>query len=145
MNEGVCGHTIHMCIDVIVYGPSITLLVEASREAVDLAIHCLRHLPSSWYSIAPLASFPGRRRNGLATSVSSNCIRMLRHGNCNISFQQSSARDTYNFSSRENGAFLLLFAVGSTTKVKQKSFEQRSHGKRLHQCDCAIAIEVEWA
>ena len=44
-----------------------------------------------------VASFPGRRRNGLATSASSNCIRMLRHGNCNISLQQTSARDTTIF------------------------------------------------
>ena len=58
-----------------------------------------------------LASFPGRRRNGLATSASSNCIRMLRHGNRNISLQQTSARDTYNFSSCENGAFLLVEAT----------------------------------
>ena len=58
-----------------------------------------------------VASFPGRRRNGLATSVSSNCIRMLRHGNCNTSLQQTSARDTYNFSSCENGAFLLVEAT----------------------------------
>ena len=28
-----------------------------------------------------LASFPGHRRNGLATSTSSNCIRIKRHGN----------------------------------------------------------------
>ena len=60
-----------------------------------------------------LASFPGHRRNGLATSASSNCIRMLRHGNCNISLslQHTSARDTYNFSSCENGAFLLIEAT----------------------------------
>ena len=61
-----------------------------------------------------LASFPGRRRNSLATSASSNCIRMLRHGNCNISLialQQTSARDTYKFSSYENGAFLLVEAT----------------------------------
>ena len=43
-----------------------------------------------------LASFPGRRRNGLGTSASSNCIRMLRHGNCNISLQQTSACDAYS-------------------------------------------------
>ena len=58
-----------------------------------------------------LASFPGRRRNGLATTTNANCIRMERHGNCNISFEQSIARDTYNFSSCENGAFLLMEAT----------------------------------
>ena len=36
---------------------------------------------------------------------------MLRHGNCNSSLQQTSARDTYNFSSCENGAFLLVEAT----------------------------------
>ena len=51
------------------------------------------------------------RRNGLATSASSNCIRMWRHGNCKISLQQTSARDTYNISSCENGAFLLVEAT----------------------------------
>jgi len=59
----------------------------------------------------PVASFPGHRRNSLATSTSSNCIRMWCHCNCNISFQQSSVRDTYNFSSCENGAFLLVEAT----------------------------------
>jgi len=36
---------------------------------------------------------------------------MLRHGNCNISLQQTSACDTCKFSSCENGAFLLLEAT----------------------------------
>ena len=58
-----------------------------------------------------LASFPGHRGNSLATSTSSNCIRMLRHGNCNTSLQQTSACDTYNFFSCENGAFLLVEAT----------------------------------
>jgi len=92
-----------------------------------------------------VASFPGRRRNGLATSESSNCIRTLRHGNCSISLQQTSARDTYNFSSCENGAFLLLFAVRSTTEVKKSHSNEDRHAKHLHVHDRAIAIEMEWA
>jgi len=60
---------------------------------------------------APLASFPGRRRNGLATSVSSNCIWMLRHSNCNISLQQTSARDAYNFPAVRMGLLLLVEAT----------------------------------
>jgi len=32
-----------------------------------------------------LASLPGHRRNGLATSVSSNCIQIQYHGNCHSS------------------------------------------------------------
>jgi len=73
-----------------------------------LYMHYWKNLATCW-----LASFPGRRRtrNGLATSASSNCIWMLRHGNCNILLQQTSARDTYNFSSCENGAFLLMEAT----------------------------------
>jgi len=39
-------------------------------------------------AVSFLASFPGRRRNGLATSVSSNCIQTHHHGNCMISFKQ---------------------------------------------------------
>ena len=79
-------------------------------------VHCSKYRPCSFYfppeqSLAAVASFPGRRRNGLATSASSNCIRMLRHGNCNISLQQTSARDTCKFSSSENGAFLLVGAT----------------------------------
>ena len=81
-----------------------------------------------WQSKKELASFPGRRRNGLATSASSNCIRMLRPGNCNISLQQTSARDTYNCSSCENGAFLLVeatvccrFYYWSEIRFKQRS------------------------
>ena len=46
-----------------------------------------------------------------------------------IILQQTSARDTYNFSSCENGAFLQLFAVRSTTEVKWKSFERGSSCK----------------
>ena len=74
--------------------------------------------PASQKSTATqnLASFPGHRRNGrrrnsLATFASSNCIRMLCHGNCNISLQQTSARDTCNLSICENGAFLLVEAT----------------------------------
>jgi len=50
-------------------------------------IHRLYKLNIEHASIG-LASFPGCRRNSLETSASSNCIRMWRHGNCNISFQQ---------------------------------------------------------
>jgi len=39
-------------------------------------------------AVSFLASFPGRRRNGLATSVSSNCVQTHHHGNCMISFKQ---------------------------------------------------------
>ena len=68
-----------------------------------------------------LAWFPGHRRNGLATSASSDCIRMLRRGNCNISLQQTSARDTYNFPAVRMGLSCLwkkLFVVRSITEVK---------------------------
>jgi len=81
---------------------------------VSVCQHVFRVLSMTWASSRVLASFPGRRRNGLATFVSSNCIRMLRHGNCNISLQQTSACDTYNFSSCEKlskGAFLLVEAT----------------------------------
>ena len=44
------------------------------------SIYSVDQISSIW-----VASFPGRKRNGLATSASSNCMQMLRHGNCNIS------------------------------------------------------------
>ena len=66
--------------------------------------------------------FPGCRRNGMATSMSS-----YRCNNCNVSLILISC---------ENGAFLLMEATGcswkqlvvagSTDEVKQKSFEQKS-------------------
>ena len=96
----------------------------------------------------PLASFPGRRRNGLATSASSNCIRLLRHGNCTISLRQTSARDTYNFSSCENGAFLLVeatvccpFYYWSEIKVvRTKIVVQSAYTSAIER-----SIEMEWA
>jgi len=74
-----------------------TEIAQESILSIDSRFKCC--------TCALLASFPGCRRNGLATTASSNCIRMWCHGNCNISFQQSSTRDTYNFSSYENGGF----------------------------------------
>jgi len=95
-----------------------------------------------------LASFPGRKRNGLATSASSNCIRMLCHGNCNISLQQTSARDTYNFSSCENRAFLLVEATvccslyywSEIKVVRTKIVAQSAYTSAIEW-----SIEMEWA
>jgi len=66
-----------------------------------------------------------------------------------FSFQQSSARDTYNFSSCENGAFLLVEATvccrfyywSEIEVIRTKIIVQSAYTSAT----CAIAIEVEWA
>ena len=108
-------------------------------------------LHTGWKVWKRLASFPGRSRNGLATSASSNCIRMWRHSNRNISFQQSSARDIYNFSSCENGAFLLVEATvccrfyywSEMEVIRTKIVIQRAYTSAIERsllnwngCDC---------
>jgi len=73
---------------------------------------------------------------------------MLHHGNCNISLQQTSARDTYNFSSCENGAFLIVeatvccpFYYWSEIKVvRTKIVMQSAYTSAIER-----SIEMEWA
>jgi len=132
----VCHHTAaEICRwQPLIYGQltqALTTLEVLAEESLTQASFQTLSQPFSGWMTKPalpvqrpevsIATSPGRRRNGLATSASSNCIRMLRHGNCNISLQQTSARDTCNFSSCENGvscSWKQLFAVRSTTEVK---------------------------
>jgi len=68
-----------------------------------------------------LALFPGRRRNGLATSASSNCIQMWHHGNCNMHSNCLVHVILAIFPAGRMGlscSWKQLFAVGSTSEVK---------------------------
>ena len=90
----------------------------AQVELLDPFPHAVKWVDPCWGNfeyLSQLASFQGRRRNGLATSASSNCTWLLHHGNCNILLQQTSNSLVHvilaNFSSCENGAFLLVEAT----------------------------------
>ena len=84
-------------------------------------------------SVYYLASFPGRRRNGLETSASSNCIRMY--------VTVIAIALLYIYIVQLAHVILTIFpavkikwgfpAVRSTTEVKKKSFERISSCKAL--------------
>ena len=58
----------------------------------------------------PVASFPGRRRNGMATATNSNRVRMIRHS---IAYLIQAVKRTVNMivPSAEKGPFLLVEAT----------------------------------
>jgi len=72
---------------------------------------------------------------------------MLRHGNCNISLQQTSACDTYNFSSCENGAFLLVEATVCCPFYYWSQISRSNEDRLQSAYTSAIkwSIEMEWA
>ena len=74
-----------------------------------------------------LASFPGHRRNGLETSVSSNCIfRFTQAVNIGL------VHDTNDFSSCENGAALFVEAIVCIIEVKRCRSNKNYFAELLH-------------
>ena len=120
-------------------------------------LQSLNHVQYTPNICALLALFRGHRRNGLATSASSNCIRMQCHGNCNISFKQFSACDT--FFQLWEWAFLLMestvcsqfFYWSEVEVIRTKIVMQSAYTSAIERlllkwngrdCDCSMNYAV---
>jgi len=117
----------------------------AARWEVWLVLTLMNIIRMCCQFLGGIASFPGYRRNGLATSAGSNCIRMLHHGNCSLLVHMIQFFQLWEWGFPARGSnclrFVLLWSeieVAQTKIVMQSAYTSAIEWSLLkwNGCDC---------